>query len=207
MDVAEPGRGLAKGLTLPILRVLAQRSSPVSAAQLARLTGQGTEAGVRRAVERLVEHGLCLREEIAGRSTYTLNHDHVLHDAMTALLRADGEVFRRLRLSLAEWAPAPVAAAVFGSAARADGDLDSDIDLLLVRPVLRNDRDREMWARQVHDLRRDVARWTGNRLQVLDRPRSVMRRLVRSEEDLFGNVREDAVWVYGSATDLFGKAA
>lgn len=197
MDVAEPGRGIAPGLTVPILRVLSRRSTPVTAAQLTRLTTEGTEAGVRRAVERLAAHGVCTREEIAGRVTYALNHDHVLYRAVRELLRADTELTRRLRATLAEWRPAPVSAVLFGSAARLDGDIDSDIDLLLVRPVITTDRARQTWARQVHDLRRDVTSWTGNGVQIIDRSARSVAVLMRRDTPLFGNIRDDGVLLHG----------
>jgi predicted nucleotidyltransferase len=205
MDVAEPGRGLAPGLAVPILRALARRSTPVTAARLTRLAGQGTEAGVRRAVERLASHGVCVRDEIDGRVTYSLNHDHVLYRTVTELLRADRLLVQRLKAALAGWDPAPVSAVLFGSAARRDGDLDSDIDLLLVRPKL-SERKRQVWAQQVHDLRRQVGAWTGNRLQVVDKSAASVARLVSARERLFENIREEGIWLAGwTVEELLGE--
>jgi DNA-binding transcriptional ArsR family regulator len=197
MDVAEPGRGLAPGLSVAILRALSGRSTSVTAAHLTRLAGRGTEAGVRRAVERLADHGVCTREEIAGRTAYSLNEDHVLYRAVSELLRADGELGRRLTKTFGGWSPAPVAAVLYGSAARRDGGLDSDIDLLLVRPPLRTTTERRAWAEQIHTVRMDVARWTGNDLHVLDRSVAELRRLARDEELLLGDINADGFTVHG----------
>jgi predicted nucleotidyltransferase len=183
---------------MPILRALAGRSSPATAAQLTRVAEVGTEAGVRRALERLAAHGVCRSEDVGGRLVYTLNDDHLLYDAVAALLDADRELPRRLRNTLAEWDPAPVSAVLFGSAARRDGDVDSDVDLLLVRPPLRTEAQKREWVRQVHELRAAVHRWTGNRLQVLDWSSLVLRRRARSGEPLVESLLDDGIPVAGS---------
>lgn len=198
MDLAEPGRGLAAGLTMPILRALAGRSSPATAAQLSRLAEAGTEAGVRRALERLAAHGVCTSEDVGGRTVYTLNRDHLLYVAVSALLDADRELPRRLRNALAEWDPVPVSAVLFGSAARRDGDVDSDVDLLLVRPSLGTDATKREWSRQVHEMRTAVQRWTGNRLQVLDWTSVEVRRHQRAGEPLVRSLLEEGVTVAGA---------
>ena len=183
---------------MPILRALAGRSSPVTAAQLTRVASVGTEAGVRRAAERLTAHGVCLTEDIGGRVVYTLNYDHVLYDAVTALLKADRELPRRLKGALADWELAPSSAVLFGSAARRDGDVGSDVDLLLVRPPLLTEARKRDWVRQVHDLRARVQRWTGNRLQVLDWTTPVLRRHARAREPLVDAILGDGVTVFGA---------
>jgi hypothetical protein len=152
---------------------------------------------VRRALERLAAHGVCLGDQVGERTVYSLNHDHVLYSAVTELLRADDELLQRLRTTLAGWEPKPVSAALFGSAARRDGDIDSDIDLLVVRPLMRGESRRREWAQQIHRLRSDVYRWTGNRLQVLDRSCHALTRLVTGDDPLIAELREDAVTLTG----------
>jgi predicted nucleotidyltransferase len=183
---------------MPILRALAGRSTPVTAAQLTRVAGVGTEAGVRRAAERLAAHGVCLTEDVGGRIVYTLNYDHVLYDAVTALLNADRELPRRLKRALAAWEPAPASAVLFGSAARRDGDVGSDVDLLLVRPSQLSQTRKADWVRQVHELRNAVQQWTGNRLQVLDWTSTVLRRNARAREPLVDAILGDGVTVAGA---------
>lgn len=193
---------------MPILRALAGRSSPASAAQLTRLAEVGTEAGVRRALERLAAHGVCRSEDVGGRVVYTLNFEHLLYDAVAALLDADRELPRRLKNELSEWDPAPVSAVLFGSAGRRDGDVDSDVDLLLIRPPLRTEARKRTWVRQVHELRVAVHRWTGNRLQVLDWSSLLLRRHARSEKLLVESLLADGVLVAGSRlTSLLDRSA
>ena len=207
MDLSEPGRGLAGGLTVPILRALAGRSSPATAAQLTRVAGAGTEAGVRRALERLAAHGLCASEELGGRVLFTLNRDHVLYGAVAALLKADAELPRRLERELATWDPLPSSAVLFGSAARGDGNLGSDVDVLLIRPPRLTGRLQQEWLRQVHELRGAVLRWTGNRLQVLDWTVPVLQQHDRSGELLVKAILAEGLTVAGSPLAALLRAA
>ncbi|MHB1986545.1 MAG: hypothetical protein ACYCSF_00945 [Acidimicrobiales bacterium] len=198
MDVSEPGRGLTSGLTMPLLRVLAARSSPASVAQIMRLLPYGTHAGVSRALERMINGGVVLGEEIGGRVVYSLNFDHVLAPAVRALLRARDELPRRLRAELTKWETEPVAGLLYGSAARLDGDEDSDVDVLLVHPPFGTSSVRMRWAGQVHHLRSEVQRWTGNHCQVTDRPRAAIRRLARAREPVVDEWLNDGVHLVGT---------
>ena len=91
-DVPDPAAVLAGGLTMPVLRALSSRASPATAAQLRRAAAAGTEAGVRRALERIAVQGLLTTVQIGDRVVYLLNRDHVPYPAVTALLRAQDEL-------------------------------------------------------------------------------------------------------------------
>jgi len=75
--------------------------------------------------------------------------------AAVALLDLRGRLFERIRQQLKQWPMPPAAAAVFGSAARGDGDPASDIDVLVVRPENVDETDR-LWAGAVDDLARSI---------------------------------------------------
>jgi hypothetical protein len=206
MDVSDPATLLAGGLIMPLLHALSSRASPATAAQMRRAAAAGTEAGVRRALDRLALHGLVTTEEIGDRVVYLLNRDHVLYPAATALLRAEDELRRRLRAEVSTWKIQPVAAALYGSAARRDGDAASDIDILLVRPVGLGSRERELWNDQVHRLRGLVQRWTGNPCQVTDRTVAALRRLSREREPIVDEWRKDALGLAGAhISQLLGQ--
>lgn len=207
MDVSDPASALVGGLTMPLLRALAGRSTPVTAAQVHRLMGHGTEAGVRRAIERLADQGVVLREQAGDRTVYSLNRDHVLDRSIRALLRSADELPRRLRDHIATWSIQPVTALLYGSAARRDGDTSSDIDLLLVRPKLAGAAQRQAWSRQVDELRDRVHRWTGNHAQVTDRSSEAFRRLVAGRESIVDAWRQDGVLLAGRPVDELIRAA
>jgi len=184
---------------MPILRALDGRSQPASAAQVLRVAEQGTAAGIRRALDRLSAHGVCFREELGGRALYSLNYDHVLYRAVRATLDANHTFLRDLRKSIAEWTPPPISAVLFGSAARHDGGIASDIDLLLVRPAMSHTELERGWARQVHALRGDVFRWTGNHVQIVDWTESAVRRFAARREALVDEMVGDGITLAGTS--------
>lgn len=204
MDLSEPARALAQGLTMPVLRALHVRTKPATAAQVQRAAGAGTLAGIQRACERLAEHGLVLRDEMGGRVVYEINDHHVLYPAVQPLLQAKDAVPRLLRDLIGGWEAQPVTAALFGSAARRDGDLGSDIDLLLVRPSAR-EVTAAVWAAQVRNLARDVHTATGNRVQAVVYTSAAFRLLLRSGDPLVRRWRAEAIPVGGTDVhDLIG---
>jgi len=197
VDLTEPGLAFSGTLTMPILRALDGRSKPASAAQVARTVAAGTPAGVRRALERLSLHGLCTKEELGGRSLYSLNYDHVLYGAVRQSLEADGNLVKRLRDAVVGWRLKPIAAILFGSAARRDGDVYSDIDLLLLHPRMTTTARERHWAPQLHELRALVRRWSGNHLQVLDWSQQSLRKSLANKEVVLNEIQREGVLLYG----------
>jgi hypothetical protein len=131
------------------------------------------------------------------------------------------------RSTLGAWNPAPVYGCVFGSAARGDGDVRSDIDLLLIRAPVAGETDprrnsgglaeavagyasefmsnqltvrqASKWARQVGQLHELVPAWSGNPLQVVEMPTYEWADHRRRRTALFAEIDRDAVQVAGKA--------
>ena len=104
------------------------------------------------------------------------------------------ELWRRFREELRTWRVRPIYACVFGSAARGDGDVSSDIDLMVVHPPFPGEKRPtrrslgnqvsdalgtallasaehdapEYWEQHLDRLRERVELWTGNPLQIVD---------------------------------------
>jgi len=204
VNVAEPGVALTGDLTMAILRVLDRRSTPATAAQIVRVSRRGTQAGIRRAVQRMALHGIVLTDRVDDRTTYLLNAEHVLYPAVRAMLSAKLTFRIKLRQALAEWEPSPVFAALYGSAARGDGDEDSDVDLWLIRPAM-TPAARELWTVQDDELRLAVNRWSGNRLHVVQTSQAEFRRLVRLNAALVDEWRRDLLPLVGDTPPELSK--
>jgi hypothetical protein len=131
--------------------------------------------------------------EMGRNRVHQLNREHVAAPVADVLANLRVELWKRMRDEIGNWRPAPLYACVFGSAARGDGDVDSDVDLLLVHPPMPGDpkpsRPRSLlssvtawlaapipatpaevkrWPNQIDTLRSHVQAWTGNVLQVVD---------------------------------------
>jgi hypothetical protein len=132
VDLSDPTRALTPTLDGPVLSVLAKAGHPLTVGEIAQQAARGSEIGIRRSVARLVEQGLVTATQMGRNLVHELNRDHVAAPAAALLADLRLELWKRLRDTLSGWAEKPVHAAVFGSAARADGGPDSDIDLLLV---------------------------------------------------------------------------
>jgi predicted nucleotidyltransferase len=196
MDLSDPTRSITSTLDGAVLAVLAAAGKPLTVGQVAEQAVRGSEIGIRRSLERLVAQGL-VRATLMGRNrVHELNREHVAAPVAALLAGLRGELWSRLRKELESWRPRPLYACVFGSAARADGDEASDIDLLLVHPPFPGEKRPPrlsasmgalladalgvavlstsetapipLWERQVDRLRDLVEGWTGNPLQVVD---------------------------------------
>lgn len=214
MDLSDPTRAVTPTLDGPVLAALATAGKPLTVGQVAQRTARGSEIGVRRSLARLVEQGI-VRATLIGRNhVHELNRDHVAAGVADLLAGLRNELWRRFRAELAEWRPRPLYAAVFGSAARSDGDVSSEIDLLLVHPPFPGEKPTkagwieamsdllaspaepdaaEQWQSHVDALRERVETWTGNQLQVVDLSVHEWRRPARTHQPLLAEVRRDAV--------------
>ena len=92
---------------------------------------------------------------------------------------------------IAAWSSPPATVTVFGSAARGDGGLHSDIDVLVVRPAGGD----EVWEEQLDGLREHVASWTGNPCQVYELTEQEFVQHVEAREPIVDEWRRDAVVV------------
>lgn len=118
-----------------LLRLLAPGGDPISQREAARRTGAQVRSA-QRALDDLAALGVVAR--LAGGRDYLvrLNPEHRLAPALRMLFDAEADLFRTLRETLHAVAtrhpPQPAALLLFGSAARGDDRLDSDLDVLAV---------------------------------------------------------------------------
>src|SRR4051812_33065039 len=78
-------------------------------------------------LRRLEHHGLIDADRHGQRYSYALNREHVLVPGLEQLHRAMPTVQAAVQRLVTNWAVAPAALLLFGSAARRDGDAASDV--------------------------------------------------------------------------------
>jgi predicted transcriptional regulator len=166
VELSRPLSTVTPTLDGDVLTVLARNDVAFTTGQLHRVLAQNSEEGIRKVLRRLVGQGVVESDRVGNAFTYRLNRDHLAAEHIIGLAHLHATLLKRIEDRLESWTPAPVYAAVFGSAARGSMSVDSDLDLLLVRPEDADDDD--LWETQVNDLMADVTRWTGNDAQPLE---------------------------------------
>ena len=196
MDVSRPYGVISHPLDSAVLYVLAGTTAPLTGRQVARLTPEGSQQGVGKALNRLVDQGIVEREEAGRAALYRLNRAHLAAPAIELLVNLRRELVEHLRQAVAEWAIGPMHASMFGSAARGDGDIDSDIDLFIVRPQ-GVDAEDATWRRQLDELADDVRRWTGNHAGIVELSTGDLVGLRRRRPPVLAELDADAITLAG----------
>jgi predicted transcriptional regulator len=165
MELGRPLSTITPTLDGDVLAVLATSDVTFTTGQLHRILTRNSEEGIRKVLLRLVKQGVVHSDRVGNAFAYRLNRDHLAAEHIIGLANLQAKLLKRIEDRLESWRPPPKYAAVFGSAARGSMTVDSDLDLLLVRP---DDTDDVSWEAQVNDLTADVARWTGNDTRPLE---------------------------------------
>lgn len=196
IDVARPYTVFTSPLDLEVLFVLRRTTRSLTGRDIARLVDGRSPSGVQKALRRLVAHGLVHAEEAGRALLYTLNRDHLAAPALEIVAEMRVELERRLRAEIEEWEIMPAHASIFGSAARGNGDTESDIDLFVVRRQDVEESDAR-WRTQLDQLAADVYRWTGNHLAISEVGERELTRLRREQPPVVDALRKDAITLAG----------
>lgn len=166
MHLGQPARSLVPTVDAPVLLALHATTQTLTGRRLATLAG-ASHTAVNAILGRLTRAGIVFAERQGNAVLYRANRDHVGWAVVEALAGMRRSALDAIRAELASWQTAPVTALCFGSFARGEGDEDSDVDLLLVRPSNVAELD-DTWHRQQQALRDLVQRTTGNDCQIID---------------------------------------
>lgn len=196
MDLSAPFESLFPTVDSAVLAVLAQSTKPRTGREVARLAHRSQDA-TQRVLDRLTAHGLVLREEAGRARVYTLNEFHLAADPIFRLTYLRDELIRRMENDVELWDQQPLHISIFGSAARGDGDLDSDIDIFLVRPAAVEEDDKG-WRKQVEGLADEVLLWTGNHASIAEVADDELGRLRKERPPITESLRADAVDIAGA---------
>jgi DNA-binding transcriptional ArsR family regulator len=199
MDLSAPHRAVSPTVDGAVLMVLARTTRPLTGREIGVLA-ERSEAGVRRALRRLSEHGLITTQEAGKALLHTLNRDHVAAPAVEHLAELRAELVARLKAEVGDWSIKPVRLALFGSAARGDGDTRSDIDLLLIRPVGVSEAD-PTWEGQLRNLKTAVLAWTGNHAALAELSEADAARLEPGRLPIAADLERDAITIWGEGPD------
>jgi predicted nucleotidyltransferase len=192
MYLNDPIGALASPDKARVLTVLCRAGLPLSGHMIAALTGSVSQPTVSRLLTAFARSGLVVR--VPGG--YAINREHLAYRAVDALLDSKDELRRRVGMAVGNWRDAPVAVILFGSTARGEARLSSDVDLLIVRPldVAVDDRD---WAEAVASIAEQVQLWTGSACEVLEYDPAELEQLSHGGDPLIDALLRDGVTLAG----------
>jgi hypothetical protein len=167
MDFRRPLSVVAPTLDGDVLGVLARAEEEFTGRRIHQVLGRGSEQGVRKAADRLVEQGIVSRRQAGQAKLYSLNRDHLAAPYVEGLSTLRTELVDRLKGRVAEWELAPAVMFLFGSVARGEAGTRSDLDLFVVRPLFAVGG-RPEWQAQIAALETEATAWTGNEARVID---------------------------------------
>ena len=178
MRLQHPFEIITPTLDGEILSVLAGADDWFSVNTIHELLSHRSDEGIRKTLKRLVSVGIA--DELgAGRAfLYRLNRDHLGAEAIIVIARLKQLFYTKLTEMFLAWEIQPRYVALFGSAARAQMNLESDVDILLVQP---DDAIEHVWDEQINQLVLTASRWIGNEIRPLLYTESDVRTLGTSE--------------------------
>lgn len=197
MDVSRPYLALLQPVRAAVLLALRRTVSPMTGREVARRAGVSQPAALQ-ALGLLVEHGL-VHSQVAGRAyLYTLNEEHLLLEAVEAVFDVRARFVKRMAAAVSHWEIAPLHVSLFGSMARGDGDTESDVDVMIVRPgFVDQASDDLVWRGQLETLVHEIDLWTGNRAALVELSWGELQKMHDERHGLLQAIRRDGILVTG----------
>ncbi len=198
MDLSSPITSVIPSSYGPVLVALVRAGAPLSGRQVAALVeGQVSRSRVNSVLGELADSGLVMREAHPPSILYQFNRRHVAAEYIEALADLRQHLLERISAHVSQWLQPADAVWMFGSAARGDGSVDSDIDILVVRPEEVDEEDPN-WSIQLSELADSIRDMTGNCCELLELSRSELAESIRTEQKLVADLRRDAIPLGGS---------
>jgi hypothetical protein len=203
MDFVRPVEAIVPGVQGRVLSVLAETTADLNMRTIARLADVSL-AQASRVLARLVDLGVVERHDVPPSSLFRLVRQHVAVGPLLALASGRDALIGEMGRIALGLPVAPMSAIVFGSFARGEADIESDVDTVLVRPSGVDESD-ELWSESVEQWRASVHRASGNRVEVLEVASGEVAALLNSRRQVWRDIRRDGLVVHGvSLVELEG---
>lgn len=205
MDFDRPVEAVIPGAQGRILAVLAETTGELNLRTIARLSGVSV-AQASRVLPWLVELGMVERRDVPPSALFHLVEGHAAARLVLELSRMRETVLGELGDLARNLLPEAVSVIVFGSLARGEADVESDVDVIAVRPD-DLDEDDDDWVDAIEHWRQAARALTGNPLEVIDVSENETRRLLASRRPLWRAVAKEGIVITGrSFADLRAPA-
>ncbi len=199
MDFRHPIEAAIPGAQGRVIAALLGTSGELNLRTIARVAGVSI-AQASRVLPGLVELGMIERREVPPSSLFRLVPEHVASRALLELADSHDVVMVEMGRAASKIRPAPVSVITFGSFARGDSDVDSDIDVIIVRPTA-IDADNDRWTQMIERWRTIVSRVAGNTVEILDVDVDAVAAKLSGGTQLWRDIRRDGQVVFGERLD------
>lgn len=179
----------------PILCILEKSDNPLTTTAIFKRCRDIPRISVHKSLIRMSEHGIVDQELLGNTYYYMLNRNHILFPVIKGLVHVTDNLIEIARKSLTGWQTAPKCVYLFGSAARKDMTVSSDLDLLF---VLEDDETKkDLILDNIYELCESLRKIIGNEINpVIFRPSEV------KNTPLFRDILKEGVCIYGDRTLL-----
>ena len=199
MDFRHPIESVIPGTQGRVLAALLGTSGELNLRTLARVAGVSI-AQASRVLPRLIDLGIVERREVPPSSLFRLVAEHVATRALLELADARNAVLTEMGRAASRIRPAPVSVIAFGPFARGDSELDSDIDVMIVRPT-GIDADNDRWTQTLERWQTSVSRVAGSTVRILEVDAVAIASKISGGAQLWLDVRRDGQLVFGQRLD------
>jgi hypothetical protein len=199
MDFVRPVEAVIPGAQGKLLAALARITGPVTLRAVAELSDVSI-AQCSRVLGTLVELGVVERVDVPPAALFRLVRDHVAVQPLLELTASRDRYLQGLGKAAGRVRPAPVSIVVFGSLARGEARVGSDIDVLIVRPSAVGSDD-VRWRDSVATWTHGAERASGNVVNLLEVDEAEARRLLRASRGAWSSIRREGLGVFGLTTD------
>lgn len=174
----------------PVLCVLEKSDNPLTTTAIFKRCHEVPRISVHKSLVRMSEHGIANQELLGNTYFYLLNRNHILFPVIKGLVHVTDNLIEIVRKSLTGWQTAPKCVYLFGSAARKDMTVDSDLDLLF---VLEDDETKkDLILDNIYELCESLRKVIGNKINPVIFHQSEIK-----NTPLFRDILKEGVCIYG----------
>ncbi len=205
VDYVRPIEAIVPGVQGRVLSVLAGTESELTMRTVATLAGSSVNRTVS-VLNHLVALGLVERRDVGASALVKLARTNEAVRSILHLGRLRDAVIERVRDSARMIDPPPSSVIMFGSMARGEANVDSDLDVLVVRPNTVGAEDPK-WTQTLGAWSDEVRLIVGNPINLLVVDEDEVPKLMRRRNSVWQEIAREGIPLVGGNLQRTGPVA